>query len=93
MADNFQAFGILLGHHGQRGVAIDAKARVDHAGGIALADSSGEGRLGQAATDGLCHFGHRHRAGILAPRTVGQLDRDHESSERQTKKRGTSRAS
>jgi len=87
MADHLQAVGVLVGQDGQRRVGLHAKARVDDARGIALPHAPGDRRLGQAGADGGGHLGHRHRAGKLAARTVGQLNRNHHGLRKSKKAR------
>ncbi len=74
VADHLQPFGVLGRHDGQLRRVLDAEAGV-HQLAVHLA---AQRRLGQAGTDRLGHLGHRHRAGVLAPRAIGKRDLKHE---------------
>jgi hypothetical protein len=72
VADDLQPIGVLVRDDGERGVALDAVARVDN---LAV-DLAGQRRLGQAGADGGGHLGHRGGLRKLASRAVGQRDVD-----------------
>lgn len=76
VADHVEAVRILVRDDGQVNVLLDPEARVDQL----PVNAAGQRGLGQARADALRHFGHRHRAGKLAPGTVRQRNRDHACS-------------
>ena len=76
VADHLQPLRVLGGDDRQPGILRDRVAGVDQP----VVHLAAQGGLGQAAADGLRHFGHRHRTIELALRAVGKRDLNHEET-------------
>ena len=76
VADDVEAVGVLVGDDRE----LRRRGRCDgwcRRPAVLPSDPAGERGLGQAGADRGGDLGDRHRAGELAARAVGQLDRDH----------------
>ena len=71
--DDVEAFRVLVGDDGERGIVVDHERRVDD---LAV-DLAGERGLGQAGTDGCGDGGDGHRAFELTDGAVGKSDCGH----------------
>ena len=83
VANDFQAFGVLVGNDAELCVVVDPERRIDQA----TVDFAGQRGPRQTRADALRHFRNRYRLREFPLRTVGQSNDRHTSTPEMKKAR------